>query len=103
MNPDSVTDWTSNFVERNHLPHFSPHALRHTHATLLIAEGVPLPIVSRRLGHSSLVTTTKTYIHAIQAADEIASTVIDDKLNFHVNNNEEPKEEAEQKSDDDCS
>jgi integrase len=103
MNPDSVTDWTSNFVERNHLPHFSPHALRHTHATLLIAEGVPLPIVSRRLGHYSLVTTTKTYIHAIQAADEIASTVIDDKLNFHVNNNEEPKEEAEQKSDDDCS
>ena len=82
MHPDSITDWTSNFIARRHLPHFSPHSLRHTHATLLIAAGVPLPIVSRRLGHSSLTTTTKTYVHAIQAADEIASTVIDDKLNF---------------------
>lgn len=40
MNPDSITDWTRKIVERNHLPHFTPHSLRHTHATLLIAEGV---------------------------------------------------------------
>lgn len=81
MNPDSLTDWTSKFVRRNHLPHFSPHSLRHTHATLLIAEGVSIPTVSRRLGHSSIATTSKIYVHAIQSADEIASDIIDDKLN----------------------
>lgn len=83
MNPDSVTDWTSKFVKRNNLPHFIPHSLRHTHATLLIAEGVSIPTVSRRLGHSSISTTSKIYVHAIQSADEIASNVIEGKLNPH--------------------
>lgn len=81
MNPDSVTDWTQKFVKRNNLPHFTPHSLRHTHATLLIAEGVSIPTVSRRLGHSSIATTSKIYVHAIQSADEIASNAIEDKLN----------------------
>ncbi len=103
MNPDSITDWTSNFIERNKLPHFSPHSLRHTHATLLIAEGVPLPIVSHRLGHASLTTTTKTYVHAIQAADEIASKVIDDKLNLSKKQMMESIGETNQQSDDDPS
>lgn len=81
MNPDSVTDWTSKFVKRNNLPHFTPHSLRHTHATLLIAEGVSIPTVSRRLGHSSISTTSKIYVHAIQSADEIASNAIEGKFN----------------------
>ena len=90
MNPDSLTDWTSNFVKRNKLPHFTPHSLRHTHATLLIAEGVSIPTVSRRLGHSSITTTSKIYVHAIQSADEVASDVIDGKLNpFHHDNDKE--------------
>lgn len=93
MNPDSVTDWTSNFVKRNKLPHFSPHSLRHTHATLLIAEGVSIPTVSRRLGHSSVATTSKIYVHAIQSADEIASDIIDNKLNPHSKSNQKQKAE----------
>lgn len=64
MNPDSLTDWTSKFVKRNKLPHFTPHSLRHTHATLLIAEGVSVSAVSRRLGHSSIATTSRIYVHA---------------------------------------
>ena len=81
MNPYSVTDWVNKFVKRNNLPHFTPHSLRHTHATLLIAEGVSIPTVSRRLGHSSIATTSKIYVHAIQSADEIASTAIEETLN----------------------
>ena len=93
MNPDSLTDWTSKFVKRNKLPHFTPHSLRHTHATLLIAEGVSIPAVSKRLGHSSITTTSKIYVHAIQSADEIASDVIDSKLNpvKHKDTKEEAK------------
>ena len=86
MHPDSLTEWTRKFVKRNDLPHFSPHSLRHTHATLLINEGVNIPAVSRRLGHSSISTTTKIYIHAIQEADEIASEAIDSRLNSLRNN-----------------
>ena len=80
MNPYSVSDWVRKFVKRNNLPYFTPHSLRHTHATLLIAEGVSIPTVSRRLGHSSIATTSKIYIHAIQSADEIASNALEDKL-----------------------
>ncbi|WP_303789348.1 tyrosine-type recombinase/integrase [Ruminococcus flavefaciens] len=80
MNPYSVSNWVRKFVKRNNLPYFTPHSLRHTHATLLIAEGVSIPTVSRRLGHSSIATTSKIYIHAIQSADEIASNALEDKL-----------------------
>jgi len=42
---------------------------------------VSIPTVSRRLGHSSIATTSKIYVHAIQSADEIASTAIEETLN----------------------
>ena len=93
MHPDSITEWVRKFVQKNDLPYFSPHSLRHTHATLLIAEGVNIPTVSRRLGHSSIATTTKVYLHAIQSADEIASDVLEDKLNLLKP--EEDKDDAE--------
>ena len=45
------------------------HALRHTHATQLLAAGVPLLEVSKRLGHSSPTITLKLYGHAIPNHD----------------------------------
>ena len=71
----------NHFVKRYKHPYFTPHSLRHSHAILLIAEGVSIPTVSRHLEHSSITTTSKVYVHAIQSADEIASDVIDGKLN----------------------
>ena len=40
--------------------------LRHTHASLLIFAGVSIASGSRRLGHASMITTQKTYLHIIQ-------------------------------------
>lgn len=81
MNPDSLTDWTSKFVKRHGLPPFSPHSLRHTNASLLIANGVNISTVSKRLGHSNISTTAKIYTHAIQSADEKAASVLEGQLN----------------------
>ena len=39
------------------------HDLRHTHASLMLAEGVHLKVVSERLGHSSIAITADTYSH----------------------------------------
>lgn len=52
------------------------HGLRHSHATTLIAAGVPVKTVSERLGHSTVVITQDIYAHVLphmqrQAADEI--------------------------------
>ena len=42
------------------------HGLRHTHASLLLFAGVSIASVARRLGHASMTTTQKTYLHIIQ-------------------------------------
>lgn len=43
----------------------SIHGLRHTHASLLLFAGVSIASVARRLGHASMTTTQKTYLHII--------------------------------------
>lgn len=48
------------------IPIISIHGLRHTHASLLLFAGVSIASVARRLGHSSMSTTQKTYLHIIQ-------------------------------------
>ncbi|WP_414045749.1 site-specific integrase [Macrococcus sp. 18KM445] len=49
-----------------HVPVISIHGLRHTHASLLLFAGVSIASVARRLGHASMTTTQKTYLHIIQ-------------------------------------
>lgn len=41
------------------------HDLRHTHATLLLRAGVPVKVVSERLGHASVMITLETYAHVM--------------------------------------
>jgi integrase len=52
------------------------HDLRHFVATELLAAGVPLKVVSERLGHRQLSTTADTYGHYVPAADKEAADVM---------------------------
>jgi integrase len=52
------------------------HALRHTHVSILIAAGVDILTISRRLGHSKATITLDTYGHIIGGADEAAAAAI---------------------------
>lgn len=47
------------------IPVISVHGLRHTHASVLLFAGVSIGSVARRLGHASMTTTQKTYLHII--------------------------------------
>ena len=51
---------------RAKIPVISVHGLRHTHASVLLFAGVSIASVARRLGHSSMTTTQKTYLHIIR-------------------------------------
>jgi len=47
------------------VPEIRLHDLRHTHATLLLAKGVPVKVVSERLGHASATITLQVYAHVM--------------------------------------
>lgn len=61
--------WASILKEAG-IPHKKFHALRHTHATQLLAAGIPILEVSRRLGHSKASHTLNLYGHAIPEYDK---------------------------------
>lgn len=70
---------TINDILRRHclnvnIPIISIHGLRHTHASILLYAGVSIASVAHRLGHASMSTTQKTYLHIIQ---ELENTDID--------------------------
>lgn len=52
------------------VPVISAHSLRHTHASVLICQGVSLASVSQRLGHANVSTTQQVYIHVIKELEE---------------------------------
>jgi len=74
LKPDSVSAAVSLLFRRLKLPKgASLHSLRHTHTSHLLADGVPLPVVSARLGHSSVRVTAEIYSHMIHGQDDEAA------------------------------
>lgn len=78
--PDSVTQWFAQFVRRTGLPPVTVHSLRHTYASLMIADGTPLVVVSHQLGHAQTSTTANIYAHVIAAAETKAQEAMDDRF-----------------------
>ncbi len=62
----TVNDVLARHCTKCNIPVISVHGLRHTHASLLLFAGVSIASVARRLGHSSMTTTQKTYLHIIR-------------------------------------
>lgn len=61
----TVNDILTRHCKKLNIPVISIHGLRHTHASLLLFAGVSIASVAQRLGHSSMTTTQKTYLHII--------------------------------------
>lgn len=70
----TVNDRLARHCKNAGIPIISVHGLRHTHASLLLFAGVSIASVARRLGHSNMTTTQKTYLHII---NELESKDID--------------------------
>lgn len=70
IRPEAIEKMWKRVLQESGLPYRSFHCLRHTHATLLLANGNPIIEVSRRLGHSSVKQTLDMYGHAIPNYDQ---------------------------------
>lgn len=78
---DRVYNSTANGALTRHckscnIPLITIHGLRHTHASLLLFAGVSIASVARRLGHASMNTTQKTYLHIIQELENTDTDLV---------------------------
>ena len=90
-----ITDW---IVTNNKGEHMTPYALssairdirksanvtasmhewRHNQATMLLLKGVPVKVVSERLGHSNINITQDVYAHVLPQMQKVAADILDD-------------------------
>lgn len=76
LKPNSISAAVSDLFRKLKIPKpkgAGLHLLRHTHASHLLASGIPLPAVSARLGHRSIRTTLEVYAHMITGQDDEAA------------------------------
>lgn len=74
-NQDAANEATPKAVELSPL---TVHGMRHTFATIALQSGIPVAVVSKYLGHSSVTTTLNTYSHVLRGAQrDLANTVAD--------------------------
>lgn len=98
LRPSYVTDHFRELLEKYGLRHIRFHDLRHTFASLLINQDVPLINVSNFLGHSDLSTTANIYAHLDKASKQASADVISDILQGE-NRHAQPKGEPETNTD----
>ena len=79
LRPNTLTRWFGKFIDEH--PEFPQeihlHSLRHTNASLLLEEGVPVTTVSHELGHASTATTMNIYSHNINQCDTRTAETMD--------------------------
>jgi integrase len=75
IHPQRATDWFPKLRKSAGIPTGSLHVLRHTHATLLLTDGVPLHVVAARLGDDPKTVLT-TYAHLLPTSDAMAAQAV---------------------------
>jgi len=78
--PDRVGARIVEIMKKAGLEGVSLHSLRHTHASELISNGVPITTVAKRLGHANANITLSIYAHALEADELAAAKIWDDAM-----------------------
>ena len=80
MNPSAISSYFNKLGKTYNIPHFHPHALRHTMATISIANGADIVSVSKKLGHSNTSITLNVYSHANEEAQRRANEILESAI-----------------------
>ncbi len=78
LSPEQVTKTFTRLARQAGLRPVRLHDLRHGQASLMLAAGVDIAVVSKRLGHSSISLTSDTYSHLLQGVGRTAATAAED-------------------------
>ncbi|MBT9142762.1 MAG: putative defective protein IntQ [Syntrophomonadaceae bacterium] len=80
LKPDCITQAFTRITRSIGLYGVRFHDLRHTHATLMLWQGIHPKVVSERLGHSSVAITLDTYSHVLPGLQEAAALRFEESL-----------------------
>jgi integrase len=75
INPDRLSQLFDKFVRHSGIRRIKLHGLRHTHATLMLKAGVPVKVVSERLGHADPAFTLRVYQHVLSGMQAEAANI----------------------------
>ncbi|MEH6941614.1 tyrosine-type recombinase/integrase [Bacillus sp. JJ722] len=78
MHPRNLTSILFKAIKETGLPRLRFHDLRHTHASLLLANGISAKVIQERLGHARIETTINTYSHLFPSMQVEAARKIDE-------------------------
>lgn len=80
MHPSSISKWFVRYVSTIGLPVINFHGLRHTNASLLVAQNVDIAVISARLGHAQISTTLDFYVHPLLSHNRKAGYALENLL-----------------------
>ena len=83
--PDTVSHAWLRLIKRLRLKYIRFHDARHTHASLMLKQGVHPKIVQERLGHATIATTLDIYSHVAPGLQQQAAKQFDDALQIKHN------------------
>lgn len=80
MHPSTISKWFVRYVAQIGLPVINFHGLRHTNASLLVAQNIDIAIISARLGHAQISTTLNFYVHPLLSHNRKAGYALENLL-----------------------
>jgi integrase len=95
VHPHAISQTFERIARRAGVKVIRLHGLRHTHGTLLISAGVPVKVVSERLGHATPGFTIETYQHVLPGMQAEAARVFEQLVAFGARRDDELSENSE--------
>ncbi len=80
IEPRNLNRQLALLLKKAGLPNIRFHDTRHTAAVLMLAQGIPLKVVSQVLGHSKIATTADIYAHVLPRQEQEAADKMGDLL-----------------------
>ena len=83
LSPTSIDRYKKSACDKAHLRVITQHQFRHSHATMLINNNIPVNEVSKRLGHSKISTTTDIYVHQDLSQEKRVLRTLNSRFRFY--------------------